>query len=134
MHDLGTLPGDFGSDGDGINNEGQVVGGSWNEAQTVESGIIWQNGMMTDLNTLIPPDSPLYLVEATGTINDQGWIAGIATQISTGDTHAFLLIPTTEQWPLGERARVVLPDNVHNWLQQRHRSGQRIGRGFMGPR
>jgi probable HAF family extracellular repeat protein len=134
MHDLGTLPGDFGSDGDGINNEGQVVGGSWNEAQTVESAIIWQNGMMTDLNTLIPPDSPLYLVEATGTINDQGWIAGIATQISTGDTHAFLLIPTRERWAISERPKVDLPENVRSWLQQRHGSGHRMAGRFMGPR
>jgi len=133
MKDLGTLPGDYGSDGDGINDEGQVVGGSWNEAQTVESAIIWHNGVMTDLNTLIPPHSPLYLVEATGTINDQGWIAGIATQISTGNIHAFLLIPTTELWPLSESQRVALPENVRNWLQQRHGSGHRIAGRFMGP-
>jgi probable HAF family extracellular repeat protein len=134
MKDLGTLLGDYGSDGDGINDEGQVVGGSWNEAQTVESAIIWQNGVMTDLNTLIPPHSPLYLVEATGTINDQGWIAGVATQIKTGHTHAFLLIPTTELWPLSESQRVALPENVRNWLQQRHGSGHRMAGRFMGPR
>jgi probable HAF family extracellular repeat protein len=132
MTDLGTLPGDYGSDGDGINNEGQVVGGSWNEAQTVESAIIWQNGVMTDLNTLIPPDSPLYLVEATGTINDQGWIAGIATQTSTGYTHAFLLIPTTERWAISERPRLVLPENVRNLLQQRRHPRGRFRGGFMG--
>jgi probable HAF family extracellular repeat protein len=132
MKDLGTLPGDYGSDGDGINNEGQVVGGSWNEAQTVESAIIWQNGVMTDLNTLIPANSPLYLVEATGTINDQGWIAGIATQLSTGQTHAFLLTPTKERWAISERPRVALQENVRNWLQQRHGSGHRTAGRFAG--
>jgi probable HAF family extracellular repeat protein len=132
MTDLGTLPGDYGSSGDGINNEGQVVGGSWNEAQTIESAYIWQHGVMTDLNTLIPPDSPLYLVEATGTINDQGWIAGVATQISTGYTHAFLLIPTTERWAISERPRLVLPENVRNLLQQRRHPRGRFGGGFMG--
>jgi probable HAF family extracellular repeat protein len=133
MKDLGTLPGDYGSDGDGINNEGQVVGGSWNETQTLESAIIWQNGVMTDLNTLIPPDSPLYLVEATGAINDQGWIAGIGLT-SAGDVHAFLATPTMGEWEIRERPKVVLPDNVHNWLQQRHGSGHRIAGRFMGPR
>jgi probable HAF family extracellular repeat protein len=132
MTDLGTLPGDYGSDGDGINDQGQVVGGSWDSSG--DRAYIWQNGVMTDLNTLIPANSPLYLIEATGTINDQGWIAGIATQLSSGQTHAFLLTPTKERWPIGESVKVVLPDNVHNWLQQRHRSGHPIAGRFTGPR
>jgi probable HAF family extracellular repeat protein len=118
MHDLGTLPGDVGSSGDGINNLGQVVGGSW-DAEDNDRAILWQNGVMTDLNTLILPDSPLYLIEATGTINDQGQIAGIALQISTGETHAFLATPTTMWWPIRERPKVVLPNNVRKLLQQR---------------
>jgi len=131
MTDLGTLSGDVSSSGDGINNEGHVVGGSY--TATTSRAYLWQNGVMTDLNTLIPPDSPLYLLEACGTINDQGWIAGIALQISTGDTHAFLLTPTKERWAISERARVVLPDNVRNLLQQRRHSHVRLGGGFMGP-
>jgi probable HAF family extracellular repeat protein len=131
MHDLGTLPGDVGSDGDGINSEGQVVGGSW-DADGNERAYLWQNGVMTDLNTLIPADSPLYLIEATGTINDQGQIAGIALQISTGEVHAFLATPTTERWPINERPKVVLPENVHKLLQQRP-CFRRPGGGFIGP-
>jgi probable HAF family extracellular repeat protein len=130
MTDLGTLPGDVNSSGDGINNKGQVVGGSY--TKTTSRAYLWQNGVMTDLNTLIPPKSPLYLLEACGTINDQGWIAGIALQISTGDTHAFLLIPTRERWAISERAGVVLPENVRNWLQQRHGSGHRTAGRFIG--
>jgi probable HAF family extracellular repeat protein len=131
MKDLGTLPGDYGSSGDGINNEGQVVGGSWNEAQTIESAYIWQHGVMTDLNTLIPADSPLYLIEATGTINDQGQIAGIGLT-SAGDVHAFLATPTVGDWEIRERPKVVLPENVRNWLQQRRHPHGRFGGGFMG--
>jgi probable HAF family extracellular repeat protein len=131
MKDLGTLPGDVGSDADGINNLGQVVGGSW-DAEGNERAILWQNGVMTDLNTLIPADSPLHLIEATGTINDYGQIAGIALQISTGETHAFLATPTMERWPISESQKVVLPDNVRNLLQQHRRFG-RPGGGFMGP-
>ena len=131
MHDLGTLPGDVGSSGDGINNPGQVVGGSW-DAEDNDRAILWQNGVMTDLNTLIPADSPLYLIEATGTINDQGQIAGIALQVSTGETHAFLATPTREIWPIRESPNVVLPENVRNLLQQHRRFG-RLGGGFIRP-
>ncbi|MGB7731613.1 MAG: hypothetical protein WBL50_26575 [Candidatus Acidiferrum sp.] len=104
MIDLGTLPGDFGSDADGINNLGQVVGGSW-DTDGNDSAYIWQKGVMTDLNTLIPADSPLYLLEATGTINDVGQIAGIALQISTGEVHAFLATPTAMYWPICKRSK-----------------------------
>jgi len=130
MIDLGTLPGDIGSSGDGINNLGQVVGGSW-DIDNNDRAFLWQNGVMTDLNTLIPPDSPLYLIEATGTINDQGQIAGIALQISTGETHAFLATPTTMWWPISESPKVVLPENVRKRLQQRR--GSRFGVGLKRP-
>jgi probable HAF family extracellular repeat protein len=132
MIDLGTLPGDVGSDADGINNLGQVVGGSW-DADGNDSAYLWQNGVMTDLNTLIPADSPLYLIEATGTINDHGQIAGIALQISTGETHAFLATPTMERWPISESRKVVLPENVRSLLQQHRRFGRLFGGGFMRP-
>ncbi len=124
MIDLGTLPGDVGSDGDGINNLGQLVGGSW-DADGNDRAYLWQNGVMTDLNTLIPPDSPLYLIEATGTINDQGEIAGIGLVTGTGETHAFLLTPTTNYWAISEKPRVILPDSVRKLLQ--HRRGNHLG-------
>ena len=131
MTDLGTLSGDVSSSGDGINNEGQVVGGSY--TATTSRAYLWQNGVMTDLNTLIPPNSPLYLLEASGTINDHGWIAGYALQVSTGDIHAFLLTPTAKRWAISESAKVVLPDNVRKLLQQRRRFGGRLKGGSMRP-
>ena len=50
---------------------------------------------MTDLNTLIQEDSPLYLLVAFG-INDAGEIAGFGL---TGDfeVHAFLAIPSVRE-------------------------------------
>ncbi len=45
---------------------------------------------MTDLNTLIPPNSGWILTEARG-INDAGQITGTGT--INGETHAFLLTP-----------------------------------------
>ena len=49
---------------------------------------------MIDLNTLIPANSPLLLVDATY-INDRGEIAGHGLTPS-GENHAFLLIPCGE--------------------------------------
>jgi len=131
MSDLGTLPGDAASRADGLNNLGQVVGGSW-DASWNGSAFIWQDGVMTDLNTLISPDSPLYLLEAQGCINDSEQIAGYALQISTGEVHAFLATPTKEHWPISERPKIVLPDDVRNLLQEHRRFG-RPGGGFIRP-
>jgi probable HAF family extracellular repeat protein len=124
MIDLGTLPGDVASDANGINNLGQVAGGSY-DADGNGRAVLWQNGVMTDLNTLIPPDSPLYLIDSSGTINDQGQIAGYALQVSTGEVHAFLATPTWGYWEISERPRVVLPENIRRLLQQRR--GGRFG-------
>jgi probable HAF family extracellular repeat protein len=52
---------------------------------------IWWNGTMTDLNTLVPADSPLYLLFAGG-INSSGEIVGFGAT-SSGDVHGFLLTP-----------------------------------------
>jgi len=120
MTDLGTLTGDVSSSGDGINDWGQVVGGSYS-ASGGSRAYIWQNGVMTDLNTLIPPNSPLDLLEASGTINDSGQIAGIAMVISTGETHAFLATPTMGDWAISERPNIVLPENVRKLVQQLRR-------------
>ena len=86
MKDLGTLPGDVGSGAFGINENGQVVGlGS--------RAIFWQNGTLTDLNTLIPgpPFSPLYLLFAYD-INSNGEIVGVGLA-NTGEFHAFVATP-----------------------------------------
>lgn len=129
MIDLGTLPGDVFSWGIGINSKGQVVGGS-EDASDNERAYLWQNGVMTDLNTLIPPDSPFYLLEADG-INDQGQIAGYVVT-SAGEVHAFLATPTTRHWAISERPKVVLPENVRKLLLQRR--GGRFGVGRARPR
>jgi probable HAF family extracellular repeat protein len=93
MRDIGTLSGDVlaapGGMG-GINNREQVVGASCNSSGDCRA-FLWQNEVMTDLNTLIPADSPLYLVFAFG-INDSGEIAGFGAT-GGGDIHAFLAVP-----------------------------------------
>src|SRR5208283_4670222 len=92
IKDPGTLPGDAISEALGINEQGQVVGVSYGAGFTNPHAFIWQEGVMTDLNTLIPPNFPLYL-QVAQEINDFGEIAGEATDQSTGQNPAFLAIP-----------------------------------------
>jgi probable HAF family extracellular repeat protein len=126
MQDIGTLPGDVMSLGGFINNLGQVVGWSCNSGGNCRA-YIWQNGFMRDLNALVPPTSPLYLVYPYG-INDAGEIVGQAIQKSTGDFHAFLLTPVRHQdsgansaLNGGEAApsSITLPDATREELQQK---------------
>ncbi|MHC4698131.1 MAG: hypothetical protein ACYTFA_15465, partial [Planctomycetota bacterium] len=55
MHQLGTLGGGYGF-AYAINNIGQVVGSAGTATHT-EHAFLWQDGTITDLNDLLPPDS-----------------------------------------------------------------------------
>lgn len=73
----------------GINDKGQVAG-----LLRTPSGLtaaIWQNGTMTDLNSLTVPGSA-YLLYAND-INDAGQIVGEAYDANTGDAPAYLAVP-----------------------------------------
>ncbi|MGO9515986.1 MAG: hypothetical protein ACLPND_02985 [Candidatus Korobacteraceae bacterium] len=93
MQDLGTLAGDIGSTAPcchTINNKGQVVGSSFPGPFGSGRAFLWQNGTMTDLNSLLPASLPWYLLQALS-INDAGQIAGYGT--INGEVHAFLATP-----------------------------------------
>ena len=76
----------------GINDSGVVVG-TMRAAGDFSSyhAYIYADGVVTNLNTLIPSDSGLHLASATG-INNAGQIVGVAID-SRGDQRAFLLVP-----------------------------------------
>ena len=97
MQDLGTLNGEPVSLAFGINNQTQIVGIFEDFAGDNTTGFLWQDGVMTDLNTLIPPGSPLFLQEPVG-INDRGEIVGFGV-LSDGEQRGFLLIPCNENHP-----------------------------------
>ncbi len=90
--DLGTVGKDFSTLPTWINNNGQMTGASCDDKGNCRA-FLWQGNTMTDLNALIPANSPLYLV-FPGAINDAGEIVGMAIQTSTGDAHAFLATPS----------------------------------------
>ena len=95
LTNLGILPGDFAAFATGINNLGHVVGNNFDSNFNWSHGFIWQDGVMTDLNALIPEDSGLFIISASN-INERGQISGMATVQTgphAGDIHAYLLTP-----------------------------------------
>jgi probable HAF family extracellular repeat protein len=95
MRDLGTLPGDTFSVGLAINDSTKVVGISL-DANFNPRAFVWQNGAMTDLNTLIPTNSTLFLLTACS-INSEGQIVGFGVDTITGETHGYLATPKWNQ-------------------------------------
>jgi probable HAF family extracellular repeat protein len=94
VKNLGILPGDGAAFATGINNRGQVVGSTLNSAGW-SRGFIWQDNVMTDLNTLIPEDSNLDIIAASN-INERGQVSGMAivrTGPDANKIHAILLTP-----------------------------------------
>jgi probable HAF family extracellular repeat protein len=91
MKDLGTLPADMYSQASGINDEGDVVGLSLDQNFNGRA-FLWHNGKMTDLNTLIPANSPLTLFAGCA-INENGQITGLGVT-TDGEFHTYLLTPT----------------------------------------
>ena len=88
---------------------------------------LWQNQVMTDLNALVPANSPFYLMWAFG-INEAGEIAGMAVETSTGDVHAFLATPIKVAAAASANdsaeaprttAPIVLPDSARKLLRRR---------------
>ncbi len=93
MQDLGTLPGDSFSVAITVNDSGQVVGDSL-DSKFNSRAYLWQNGVMTELNTLVPPSTPLFLLDACS-INALGEITGFAADKKTGDVHGYVAVPNT---------------------------------------
>jgi probable HAF family extracellular repeat protein len=93
--DLGTVLGLQDSEALSINNKGQIVGDSGvGPIESFSNLAAWllDNGVMTDLNTLIPADSGFQLIVAFD-INARGQIVACGVETSTGNVHAVLLDP-----------------------------------------
>ncbi len=83
MTNLGVLDGFKGSTARAINDAGMVVGTSFGKLNPstgafIQHAFAYNNGTMTDLNSLLPAGSGWVLTEAVG-INNAGLISGIGT-------------------------------------------------------
>lgn len=91
IRNLGTLyDADTTSQAIGINKYGQVVGLSG--TATTRRAFIWENGVMEDLNNLIPKNFN-GILEIAGDINDYGEITGRAFLNDTKERVTFVAIP-----------------------------------------
>jgi len=134
MQDLETLAGDVASLSISINDAGSVVGASL-DASFNPRAFLWEKGVMTDLNTLIAGDSPLYLLSGCS-INSRGEITGLGLT-STGEIHTYLASPThgvatSENTSQGVISRRILSDDARKLLQQQLRFA-RFRTRLMGP-
>jgi probable HAF family extracellular repeat protein len=91
MQDLGTVSGDVNSIAIAINDAGDVVGASL-DAMFNPRAYLRQNGVMNDLNALVPANTPLHLLLACS-INSNGQIVGLAVT-SSGELHGYLATPS----------------------------------------
>lgn len=93
--DLGTVPGDAYSSATAIGNNGMVLGVSIS-ASFSPRAMLWRDGTATDMNTLVPQDTALYL-ESACSINDKGEIIGFAVLKSDPtESHAYLAEPVAK--------------------------------------
>jgi probable HAF family extracellular repeat protein len=95
MQDLGTLGGPR-SEAYDINNRGQVVG--WTEGPEQDGlhpsyGFLWQEGVITNLNDLLPADSG-WTIGAAYAIDDVGQIVADASRFN-GETYESLTVVLT---------------------------------------
>ena len=111
----------------GINDQGQVVGSTLDSNFNWSHAFIWQDNVLTTLDTVFPASANLNPVMGNK-INDRGQISGMAIVISgphKGEIHAFLATPVNERIeksvadaaPAHQKAN--LPANVNKQLLQR---------------
>lgn len=93
----------------GINNEGQAVGSTQDSQDSWSHPFIWEDNVMTDLNTLFPASSNLFAVMANQ-INERGQISVMAIVVSgpdAGNIPVFLATPAHQS--MGKSVAEVAP-------------------------
>jgi len=105
---LHSLPGDQIAEATGVNNFGRIVGTSFDASGNARV-FLWEHGRIYDLNTLVQPNPPLYLL-LTGDINDRGEITGLGCVLVDGacgsEMHTFVAIVAPGSGATGSRERL----------------------------
>jgi probable HAF family extracellular repeat protein len=121
--DLGTYPADafltVAPCCNNVNDVGKIVGFSIDSSFN-QRALLWQSKDQApvDLNTLIPANSPWYLLSPGG-ITNSGEIAATAVNLNTFELHAVVVSPIAGVGPAARGAKKppTLPDNVRKRLQ-----------------
>ena len=112
---------------DNINDHGQIVGFSVDAGGNL-TALLWpnENAAPMDLNSLLPFDSPWYLISPGG-ISDAGEIAATALNLNTFELHAVVASPIPGIGPAARGASKPpsLPDNIRKLLLNRLRYSNR---------
>ena len=119
----------------GINDRGQVVGSSLDSSLSWSHAFIWQDNVLTNLDTLFPASANLIPVMGNK-INERGQISGMAIVMSgphKGDIHAFLATPVDER--VGTSVADVMPTHPKSNLPANFNKQllQRLGVGRFQP-
>jgi probable HAF family extracellular repeat protein len=121
LQQLGKLPGDIRAEALGVNEKNQVVGLS-RGGPFLFRAFIWQNGVMSDLNTMTVAGSQFLLF--ANDINDSGEITGESFDPNTGGAPAFVGLPVLGGTGASGQAiangseAATLPDKIRKRLQQ----------------
>jgi len=103
-----------------INDKREATGFAFDE--NGPQAFVWKSGNFTDLNTVLPADTPWYIFN-TASINEAGQIAASGFNMNTGEMHAVLLTPISPVGAPLARGRTTspnLPDSVLRKLQPKH--------------
>jgi hypothetical protein len=96
LHALPQLPNDTDGAGSQISDTGEITG--WSQLFDDQGNfisqrvVIWQNGKVTELNTLVPPNIPTF--RGIGNANIIGQISVSAGHLVDGTETAYILTPT----------------------------------------
>lgn len=125
MVSLGALSGDEMSQATDVNDQNQIVGVSYVDYNFDNPrAFIYQNGMMTPLNSLIGAATANWDISSIGGINDSGEIGGQANVVSNGvvtaEAHAVLLVPAGPDDPVayGETRQFVIPSEIQRQMRR----------------
>lgn len=106
-----------------VNDRGQIVGFSI-DASFNQRALLWERADQApaDLNTLIPADSPWFVLTPGG-INDVGEIAATAMNLNTFEVHAVVVSPIAGIGPAARGAAKppTIPASLRKLLQRRSR-------------
>jgi len=97
MTALGDLGGNYSSSyASAINDSNQIVGYSFGSNNAPEHAILYSNGVMSDLNTMLDASSAGWTLQTAAGISNNGLIVGDGYAPNATVETAFLLVPVPE--------------------------------------